>query len=259
MRKLGSLLLVCWLSATTASAFEFVRPESLGGGAPVIIEGAEVTDPQRWPATFIFKATGSGCTATAVGERVVITAAHCVGNAARGTVRVNNDIAVGLQCFHHPGYPANETTDFALCLTDSGMTDIPFEVISTAIAYPRLGHDVVLLGFGCTQAGGHDGSFGTLFEGKAKVVRRPDGRDIDTITKGGAAVCFGDSGGASYFQLTSNGNRRALVAINSRGDINKFSFLSTLATPEFVSWAVEWANQRNVAICGLDVEANGCR
>jgi len=139
------------------------------------------------------------------------------------------------------------------------MTGFPFEQVSSAIAYPRLGDSVVILGFGCNSAGGHDGNFGVLFEGAASVIRTPAASDIDTITRGGAAVCFGDSGGAAYLNLTSNGNRRALIAINSRGDINRFSFLSTTATPEFVDWALGWAKERNVVICGLNIGAAGCR
>lgn len=251
-------LLMAWSLVASASAFDFIRPEALEGGSGQVIGGAQVADPTRWPATFIFTSDTGSCTATAVGERVVLTAAHCVGNQEAGTVLAGST-PVNLQCFHHPGYPANATTDFALCLTETAMTDIAFEVVSSAIAYPRIGHEVVLVGFGCTSSGGHDGGFGTLFEGKTKVIRRPNGPDIDTVTRGGAAVCFGDSGGASYYNLTPSGNSRALIAVNSRGDINTFSFLSTLATPEFVDWAIDWSTQRNVSICGLDVTAAGCR
>lgn len=258
MRRFSLGALLVWLLASGAMAFEFVPPEAPQGGTGQVINGAQVTDPSRWPATFIFRSDTGSCTATAVGERVVLTAAHCIGHEEAGSVLADGAL-INLQCFHHPGYPANSTTDFALCLTETAMTNIPFEVVSSAIAYPRIGHEAVLVGFGCTESGGHDRAFGTLFEGKTTVIRRPNGPDIDTVTRGGAAVCFGDSGGASYFNLTPSGNRRALFAVNSRGDINSFSFLSTLATPQFVDWAIEWSTERSVAICGLDVAAVGCR
>lgn len=251
------LVYVC-CNASAAFAFEFGPPDP-GGGTGQIINGAQVTQPDEWPATFIFRSPEGSCTATAVGPQVILTAAHCIEDQQTGTVRIHNS-PISVQCFHHPNWATgNSTTDFALCLTESEMTGIQFEVVNTALAYPRQNDSVVLLGFGCTQNGGHDGSFGTLFKGTATVVRTPSGLSVDTVVRGGAAVCFGDSGGAAYFNLVPSGNRRALVAVNSRGDISRFSFLSTTATPLFVNWATDWSQQHGVQICGLNVTAHGCR
>lgn len=243
-----------------AQAFELEAPVPAGVGTPQIIGGAQVTDPNEWPATFIFRGPAGSCTATAVGDRVILTAAHCIKHEETGGVRVGDDL-VPIKCFHHPAYGAgNQTTDFALCLAESELTGFPFEIVSTAIAFPRLGDPVVLLGFGCTEEGGHDGSFGTLFKGVATTVRRPQGENIDTVTQGGSAVCFGDSGGAAYFAMSPNSTtNRVMVAVNSRGDISKFSFLSTLATPQFVDWAISWSQTHSVEICGLDINALDCR
>ncbi|TIX57621.1 MAG: S1 family peptidase [Mesorhizobium sp.] len=262
MRGLSKVLLALlagvWCSASAAFAFEFGPPDP-GGGTGQIINGAQVTEPDEWPATFIFRSSEGSCTATAVGPQVILTAAHCIENEQAGTVRIH-DSPISVQCFHHPNWATgNSTTDFALCLTQSEMTGFPFEVVNTAIAFPRQNDSVVLLGFGCTENGGHDKSFGRLFKGTATVVRTPSGSSVDTVAQGGAAVCFGDSGGAAYFNLVPSGNRRALVAVNSRGDISRFSFLSTTATALFVNWATNWSQEHGVEVCGLSVAAHGCR
>lgn len=247
------------VEAVGAEPFELQPPDPAGGGTGAVINGAEVTDPSEWPATFIFRGLEGSCTATAVGPQVILTAAHCIEDEQTGAVRVNG-APLSVKCFHHPEWATgNSTTDFALCLTQAEITGIAYEVVSTAIAFPRREDQVILLGYGCTQAGGHDGSFGKLFKGSATVIRTPTGADVDTVVRGGAAVCFGDSGGAAYFNLTPTGNRRALIGVNSRGDVSRFSFLSSTASSLFVDWAFEWSKSRGVQICGLHTSTLGCR
>jgi hypothetical protein len=223
--------------------------------------GANPADPTSWPATFVFRnVEGGGCTATAVGQRVVLTAAHCVEDAAKAWISVRG-VSAELTCSSHPAYPADISADFSLCLVAKELPKpgAGFERVNgTEPAAPAQGQAVTLLGYGCTNPFGTDRSFGTLYEGTARVAARPD-RNLYIRTNGGAAVCFGDSGGGSYYATTATGTQRALFGVNSRGDISKNSWISATATTGFIDWARAWSKSGGVKICGLDANAEDCR
>src|ERR1043166_7740075 len=141
-------------------------------------------EAKEWPVTLQFRNTeGAFCTSTIVGEQVVITAAHCVDNGAFANVIFNN-ASVKVQCTHHKEYKGPAcitattasdikgcTADVALCSTvdvdgqkklfktktDSGET-IRFETInkdrSVVPAIVEAQGKIIILGYGCTIAGG---------------------------------------------------------------------------------------------------------
>lgn len=223
--------------------------------------GANPADPQVWPTTFTFKnRNGNGCTSTAVGERVILTAAHCVEHGGSGKIRTGaSTLEVG--CEHHPKYPANVSADFALCLTGSALPKpgSGFEKINSDSKVPTIGQAVILLGYGCLLEDGVDRSFGALYQGAAAVEFTSAVDNLYTVTKGGSAVCFGDSGGGAYTTEGSNPNIRRLIAVNSKGDISEYSWLSSTATDLFLEWAMEWAGSKGVHICGIHEAAAACR
>ncbi|PLU63509.1 hypothetical protein BMJ22_29255 [Sinorhizobium medicae] len=229
------------------------------GAGDLSVIGAVPVSPTKWPATFIFRTGAGACTSTAVGSDVILTAAHCVIDGGSGSVQVKAK-KIALTCYHHPDYATrNSTYDFALCKLSESLSGMAFENISTSLAHARNGQQVTLLGYGCTKEGGVDRDYGVLHEGPATVVRKPTQESADTVTNGGAAVCFGDSGGAAYFDTTASGANRVIFGVNSRGDINEFSFISSTATVAFVDWAVNWSAQHNARICGIDPKVRGCR
>src|SRR5512145_2693126 len=63
---------------------------------PQIIGGRR-SNPADWPATFAF----SNCTSTAIGSRVLLTAAHCVGHGANGKLEIPGKKDIDVECAHH--------------------------------------------------------------------------------------------------------------------------------------------------------------
>jgi hypothetical protein len=236
---------------------------------PKIIGGTKA-DPAVWPATFIFEAAdGGGCTSTIVGERVAITAAHCIEDGGAGTL-ISHNQQIAVVCHRHPVYEDVELTDdskreqaspdFALCVLHESLPGGSYERIDIEGKGIVQKNKVHLLGFGCTEPGGGDGSFGVLYEGDPNIGAVPTPpKDYYTATVGSTALCRGDSGGGAYQFTNAAKTRRVLVGINSRGNLSTASLLSTTYLPGFVSWAREWASGKNVKICGIDPDATGCR
>ena len=228
-----------------------------------LVIGGKKAEPADWPATFVLQQPSTRpCSSTAVGRRVILTAAHCVTNGARGIVEVGG-ARIPVTCRHHPAYRGDSSVqyevsaDFALCHLDNNLPGAVFERISVDSALLALGTTIRLLGFGCTKDFGADHRFGTLYEGDAPVSSLPRDQNYYLITSGDAAVCFGDSGGSAY--LKESTGRRFVVAVNSRSDYQRESWLSATGLRGFETWARQWSNERSVKICGIHPEAEGCR
>jgi hypothetical protein len=128
-----------------------------------------------------------------------------------------------------------------------------YETLNTSSNVPKMNDSVTLLGFGCRQEGG-GGPSGKLYTGAARVSNFSG---IYIVTKGGAAVCFGDSGGGAYVQI-SNAQRR-LIGVNSRGDISTTSYLTSVSPHSVVSFLLDWSDKNAAKICGLHNGADGCQ
>ena len=125
----------------------------------------------RLPATFAAKlSSGELCTATLVGPRVLLTAAHCVdqkfqeggvwktvgGTVARSDGSARKQIQ---SCAMAPAYTASEpkpgevrnTNDFALCELVSDFSGVAAENVNFDEAYHQVGQRWLLAGFGCTN------------------------------------------------------------------------------------------------------------
>jgi hypothetical protein len=269
--SLISIALVLTVETAALSAcrggFEMRRAtQSSDGKAQIYIIGGKKSNSPDWPATFVFTtATGGPCTSTAISSRVVLVAAHCIDDNTTGTIELDGK-RIAVTCDRHPAYqhvPDNDpewerkvSPDFALCILEEPLNGFPFENVNQSENVPPIGSKVRLLGFGCNQSGGTDGGFGVLYEGNARVTKAPEPPSYYTTTLGGAAVCYGDSGGGAYIFPTSTS--RVLVAVNSKGDISMTSRLSTTGLRGFITWANSWSVEHKAPICGLHDNAMGC-
>ena len=230
--------------------------------APVLI-GAMQANARLWPATLVFMHQKNlfspieRCSATVIGPMTVLTAAHCMPNGAVAKVKLASGGNLKVKCTHHPDYLDDTSQDFALCVSNAAFTGFRFEKINTDTAKPALNAQVKLMGFGCREEAGVDKAFGVLFEGPATVKSRfANGRNY-IRTAGGAAVCFGDSGGGAFIVANANAT---LFGVNSRGDISENSYLSTTANPAFLAFLDTWVATTNAgAICGRGADAALCR
>src|ERR1700752_1426925 len=160
------------LLATPTQAQTLMAPVPSGNQfQPELING-KPADPADWPVTLQFQSAGGFCTSAIIGERVVLTAGHCVPNQAKANVFYNNALTT-ITCHHHPQYKGAScltagtaedikgcTADVSLCVADK---PFPSQVAGQAVKFETINSDpnllkkdgpIVLRGYGCTQAGG---------------------------------------------------------------------------------------------------------
>jgi hypothetical protein len=250
---------------------------------PQIINANRRATREAWPVTLPFTSEeGARCTATAVSETAVITAAHCVGENPTAHVTLG-DTRVRVTCEHHPDYddaPRNGnlkchlmrgdrdivacTADIAICVT------VPPKTISITEKFERIrksapgavvNNKIALLGYGCLVEGGPIQK--DLMEGDPVVIRvsvpgvskaHPDRAYEEFIETGGSAACGGDSGGAGY--NSTNKDTREIIGIASRGNLSTKSYLVNVLDPRIANWLTNFSGAR---ICGIHPDAINCR
>jgi MYXO-CTERM domain-containing protein len=186
----------------------------LGRQSSAIINGSL---DQGHPAVGILHSGSTGCTATLIGQRTLLTAAHCVTNATSpdellSPVEFLLDDGTGLtadEVIVHPEYQGGNKSDLAVIRLSQPLVNIKAVLLShQALA---VGDVVELIGFGKT--GETTGQFG---------VKRQAMNTIGKITSqiysmygaehGNGNLCNGDSGGPTF--ITENG-QEILVGIHS--------------------------------------------
>jgi hypothetical protein len=238
------------------------RPPLLADEQTLI--GGKIAPKDHYPEVIYIVSSGARCTATVVGPRTILTAAHCVrdgGSIEEKAMFVHDQEVFDAQCTHHPKYDQEGYSyDFALCKTNS---EVRVKYASIDTQPPALGEAVTLMGYGCVNprnqdgsGGGNGGNDGKLRYGNAKVVVLPGGGiggGQYFHTTGSVALCFGDSGGPSMRKMSNPAAESHMVnGVNSRGNIRSRSLLSSTFLPGFQNWAKAWADNNRVSICGIN-------
>ncbi len=231
------------------------NPES-GSTEDKTLIGGRPADLKDWPASVYAHMGNAACTATIVGEQVLIIASHCVshGGSASFSIGANSYTST---CSRSPLYRRGVDHDLALCKISRKVENVTFENVNLNPDLVKLGDEILLTGYGCIQKGGGGGNDGIYRIGEAKVTALP--KPYDYYTNGKAALCFGDSGGPAFAYLDAEKKVRVQISVNSKGDINVESLLSSTSTQASIDFIKQWSSDNSVAMCGVHADAKGCR
>ncbi len=230
--------------------------------SPLLRGARNVRDPSKWKAS-LYPKSGRACTATLIGPQVLLLAAHCIAHGGTASFELGAIPHSG-PCDQADGF-RNKTdlsADYALCNISPAVTGIDFERVNQDAAVVGALKEVLLSGFGCTASDGTGGRDGTFRIGESPIHSLPGRGGNIIVTKGGAALCIGDSGGAVF---SSEGSKRRVLAVNVRadadgavmGETSRVASLSSDAGREFLA---SWLKQHDdTKICGIGVEHVDCR
>ncbi len=280
-----------------AGKLEFKSFGSLVPDSEIKLDNGKPVDGRAWEAitsaSFIDSNGKPGhCTATLIGPRVILTAAHCFESnpsTLDGSVVEFRGSRYSMTCQQHPHYvraqprpkPPRHDSDYALCKLDKGVDDVLYESIDIGTA-PRKDMLITLTGYGCVNVSvGADKQL--QYEPSSEVLRvgadniyRTDysivtfssGMNFLTRSDGEAdpILCPGDSGGPAFL-IDSYGRR--IIAVNSAvawiGTAEMARFFSSMAPlggDAFNTFLANWQDaNEGVQICGVDYSpgAFGCR
>jgi Trypsin len=274
------------LSDDDAITLDMYQVREFGAGLPQIEHGDKQT-PANWPATlkycsppnaqkchFYDQPPTISCTATIIGEKVVITAAHCLAKPTQDALIHFNTGDVRIRCARHSEFNANGLAhDIALCTSDQVLPHVDaeghsflYENLYNGDSWDQTKSTVFLLGYGCRDLTDITKDYGQLYGGIATFDKNPDPNDPDHKysfrVNGGAVVCEGDSGGAAYLLIndTHLTGARSVVGINSAnyGPGDQQSLIAKVSGSDFQFIRNE-ADKKQAKICGVDHDAKNCR
>lgn len=212
-----------------------------------IISG-QVVATADYPA--IVQVQGQGtCTATLVGPRALITAAHCGATGTKVKFKTSMGETYTATLTQSPAYAPTQPKadlDLAMGLVSKDVTGVdPISVGNTT----AVGQPVTILGYGCM--GLNIAADGNLRRGVTHLAKYYGYAMVLEDPTPGAAICFGDSGGPGLDEAAS---RPLLIGVHSRGDIYDTSNDVRLDIPESRAFIVDWAAKNQVDVCGVTRE-----
>jgi hypothetical protein len=252
--------------------FRSVATQGRGGRvSPFIIHGTRPANTAEWVSTLTTTLPGAAgvesCTATIVGPRTILTAAHCLRYATSMKFNANGK-SYNATCAGAEKYTIdrNADADYALCFATDPVQGVPYQTLSTDPGELRSVTMLTLAGYGCISD--PDRLYDGFNIGPAAIEKWPGDLLLTpnaVVVRGGAAVCLGDSGGGAYIQRS--GASRVLVAINAKlnSELDNGPLSSTLrsvSTPDAKAFFKGWLDDpahRGAAICGYSPNVMGCK
>lgn len=204
-----------------------------------IINGSEVTS--GFKEVVLLDNSVFPCTATFVGPRVALTAGHCIDSLqTRATVKLRFDG----KDYNADFYPSTTSgLDLGVAIVAS---DVPGVDPMSVGGEGKANDDVTMLGFGCTKLG--QPTDGKLRSGNSKIS---EVNGVNLITKSGAGVCFGDSGGPVY---KVGDPKKQILGVSARGDAQGNSYITRTDASEARAFLESIVNTKSVKICGIKSE-----
>lgn len=241
-------LITVFLSVLAHSNTQLPKiPTSINDKLRVLINGEVVPPGSGWDHVVSIMTGSAGCTATIVGKKVIVTAAHCAGTGATSRFKFNGrDYSAKMQ--RSPLYPRQDH-DIAFGVVDSEIETTKMASLNSEEL--KKGDNLTILGYGCTREGGGGGNDGNLRKGDATIVNFAG---FDAVSSNGAALCFGDSGGPEFVK---SGTAFKLAAINSKGNIRDTNYGARLDMQQSKDFITNFITVNNVQICGINVECDG--
>lgn len=246
---------------------------------------------ERYPASVVFRGLFDTCTATLVGPKVLLTAAHCIDDAS-GEFVLNrgrtDEVEIAVRCERHPLFVQRfdeakywrYSADYGICIAEDiiPVRAVPDEENQPVELYETISlhhfadelmanrEEIFLLGFGCAE-GLTFTLKGDIYGGNATIdPERPhNDRNSLYVRAFGAHACSGDSGGAVFWvdKDSDQPERRYIIGIASIGlggaAAQGPTYISVTSEPAFRIWIARLAERHRIDICGINLFDGRCR
>jgi secreted trypsin-like serine protease len=141
--------------------------------------------------------SGSLCTATLIGKKTVVTAAHCVSVGYSHTFTVGGQAYTSAKVVRHPQYSSyGYSNDIAIIILQTAPT---VQGAKIATSKPPVGTEITIVGYGKTSEYISNAGIKRMAKTNIAEVTTTRVRIPGSTTKAG--ICNGDSGGPSYATL----------------------------------------------------------